>query len=116
MDCISKCRLDSNRATVVYSIIGKVDNTRLALAWNDNSISETGFLVQKTTDGTTWTDVGTTPAPLDQANTVDPRTLTDPATYNAIAVVKYQVVSQNTVGYGGQYPGITDTSTPATRL
>ena len=28
------------------------------LKWNDNSITETAFVVQRTTDGTTWTDVG----------------------------------------------------------
>jgi FtsP/CotA-like multicopper oxidase with cupredoxin domain len=78
------------------------------LTWTDNSTNETAFLVQKSTDGTTWTDVGIVsrlfldplnavlldPVPL--PNTAgDPVTLTDPA---LVAGAQYRVVAQNTVG------------------
>ncbi len=82
------------------------------LTWNDNSINETSFLVQKTTDGVNWTDVGINPSPLDQENTTGIRTLTDP-TYTANATVTYQVVAQNTVGYGPEYPTVTAKSVSA---
>jgi len=98
---------------LAYSITGNGNNRRVVLTWNDNSISETGFLVQKSTDGTTWSNVGTSPSPLDQPNTTGTRTLTDPATYNANATVRYRVVAQNTVGYGGQFPSMTVTSVSA---
>ena len=48
---------------------GNGSNRRVRLTWNDNSITETSFLVQRTTDGTTWIDAGTVPSPLDQPNT-----------------------------------------------
>jgi len=95
------------------SITGNGNNRRLVLAWNDNSITETSFLVQKTTDGTTWTNVGTSLSPLGQPNTTGPRALTDPAVYNPNIAAKYQVVAQNTVGYGGQFPSMTVTSVSA---
>ena len=41
----------------------------MRLTWNDNSITETSYLVQRTTDGTTWVDAGTVASPLDQPNT-----------------------------------------------
>ncbi len=94
-----------------YLITGNGNNRRLTLSWNDNSITETAFLVQKSTDGTTWTDVGTSPSPLDQPNTKGvPRSLTDPATYNANTTINYRVVAQNTVGYGAEFPSMTVTS------
>ncbi len=96
-----------------FSITGNGNNSRLVLAWNDNSITETAFVVQKTTDGTTWTNVGTSPSPLGQPNTTGPRALTDPAVYNQNTAIKYQVVAQNTVGYGGQFPSMTVTSVSA---
>ena len=62
------------------------------LTWTDNSTNETAFLVQRSTDGTTWTDVGTVSRlfldplnavlldPVPAANTTgDTVTFTDPA-------------------------------------
>jgi FtsP/CotA-like multicopper oxidase with cupredoxin domain len=89
------------------SITGNGNNRRLVLSWNDNSIAETAYLVQKSTDGTTWTDVGTSLSPLDQPNTKGRRSLTDPATYNANAIIRYRVEAQNTVGYGAEFPSMT---------
>ena len=43
---------------------GKVVGQNVKLTWNDNSITETRFVVKRTTDGTTWTTVTTVPQPL----------------------------------------------------
>lgn len=99
--------------SLAYSVAGNGNNRRLTLAWTDNSIAETAFQVQKSLDGTTWTNLGSVSSPLDQPNTVGPRSFTDPATFNTNAVVKYQVVAQNTVGYGAEFPSLTVTSTSA---
>jgi FtsP/CotA-like multicopper oxidase with cupredoxin domain len=100
--------LPPNTATGLTSTVSGTGNrARLTLAWSDNSITETSFLVQKTLDGTTWTDVGTSVSPLDQPNVHGARTLTDPARFDPNAVVRYRVVAQNTVGYGGAFPSMT---------
>ena len=80
------------------------------LKWNDNSITETAFVVQRTTDGTTWTDVGTVPQPLGDTNTHGQRTFTD-TTAIATAANRYRIVAENTVGYGSGMPSMTVKST-----
>ena len=95
-----------------YLITGPGTNRHVVLTWNDNSINETSFLVQRTTDGIVWTEVGTVQSPLDQANTTGPRTFTDPSGYNANTAYLYRVVAQNTVGYGGQFMSLTAESAP----
>ena len=55
---------------LAFTITGNGNNRRCRDLWNDNSITETSFVVQRTTDGTTWADVGApSPSPLDQPNT-----------------------------------------------
>ncbi len=76
------------------------------LTWNDNSITETSFVVQRTTNGTTWTDVGTLTSPLGEANThghphVHRRHLERD---DRVPVPGGRV---NTVGYGGAFPSMT---------
>jgi FtsP/CotA-like multicopper oxidase with cupredoxin domain len=88
---------------------GKVVGQNVVLTWNDNSINETSFLVQRTTDGTTWTDVGTSVSALDQPNVHELRTFTDTSS-NGTTPYLYRVVAQNTVGYGGAFPSMTVTS------
>ena len=95
------------------SVTGTGNGRQLNLTWNDNSINETAFLVQKTTDGVTWTDVGTSASPLDQPNTTGTRSLTDPAQYPPFTTVRYQVVAQNSIGYGGAFPSLTVKSVSA---
>lgn len=92
-----------------FSVAGSGNNRRLVLAWKDNSINETSFLVQKTVDGLNWVNVGTSQSPLTvpDSNTVGIRTLTDPASYRTDTALRYQVVAQNTIGYGGQFPSLT---------
>ncbi len=93
---------------LAYTVSGNGANSRLTLTWTDNSISETSYLVQKSiNNGTTWTDVGISPSPLNQANLKGPRILTDPARYDRNVVYQYRVVAQNTVGYGGQFMSLT---------
>lgn len=88
-------------------------NGRLELTWNDNSINETSFLVQRSTDnGATWVDVATSDSPLDQPNTHGIRTLVDPGS-DPFVETRYRVVARNTVGYGGAYPSMTAKSTSA---
>ncbi len=74
------------------------------LTWNDNSITETEFVVQKTYNLSTWQDVGSVLSPLDQPNVHESRAYVD-AAYQA-NVVAYRVVARNTVGYGGEYPSL----------
>lgn len=106
----------SKASGLAFSVNGTGNNRRLTLSWTDNSINETSFLVQKTTDGTTWRDVGTSTSPLDQPNVHGTRTLTDPATYNPSVAVKYRVIAQNTVGYGAEFPSLTVKSDPSDAL
>ncbi len=79
----------------------------LELTWNDNSINETGFLVQRSDDGGPWVDLGTDPSPIDQPNTHGVRSFTD-ATYVVDGTVyAYQVVALNMIGLGGDFPSKT---------
>ncbi|MGZ5404174.1 MAG: Ig-like domain-containing protein, partial [Nocardioides sp.] len=82
------------------------------LRWNDNSITETRFVVQRSADGTTWTTVGTLDQPLGDGNTHGPRTFTD--TTGGSATSQYRVVAENIVGYGSGMPSMTVSSTSDT--
>lgn len=98
---------------LVRTIVGVGAGRRNVVTWNDNSISETAFVLQRSTNGTTWTSVGTSPSPLDQPNTHGVRSLRD-ATSNVNTSYFYRVVAQNTVGYGGSFPGMTVRSVSST--
>jgi FtsP/CotA-like multicopper oxidase with cupredoxin domain len=99
--------------SLTSSVTGTGNKARIVLAWNDNSITETSFVVQRTTDGTTWVDAGTVTSPLNQPNAHEPRTFTDPSA-NATAAYLYRVVARNTVGYGSGFPTTTVSSTSST--
>ena len=88
------------------SITGSGSNQRNVIAWNDNSITETSFVLQRTTNGLVWTDVGTITSPLNVANTHGARSLRD-ASSSVTAAYQYRVVAKNTVGYGGAFPALT---------
>jgi FtsP/CotA-like multicopper oxidase with cupredoxin domain len=101
--------LPPNKATGVV-----FDKPTATLSWTDNSINETSFLVQRSTDGgTTWTEVGTSASPLNAANTHGTRSLVDTA-YDAFTDYQYRVVARNTAGYGAEFPTVTAQSTSAT--
>jgi hypothetical protein len=97
---------------LTFSTIGSGNNKRIVVTWNDNSINETGFLLQRSTDGATWTTVGTSLSPLDQLNNHGTRSLTD-ATSSATTAYLYRVVAQNVVGYGSGFPTMTVQSVSA---
>ncbi|HET6652300.1 MAG TPA: multicopper oxidase domain-containing protein [Nocardioides sp.] len=86
-----------------YTLVGNGSNRRVRLTWNDNSITETSFVVQRTANGTSWTDVGTVTSPLDQANTHGAKAFVD-STSNASTPYRYRVVAVNAVGYGSGFP------------
>lgn len=87
---------------------GNGGNARVTVTWTDNSITETSFVIQRTTDGTTWSNVGNPIlSPLDQVNTNNnTRTFID-TTSNGSTPYQYRIVAQNTVGYGGAFPSMT---------
>ncbi len=86
---------------------GNGNNTRLVLSWNDNSITETAFVIQRWNVDGTWTDVGVVLSPLDQPNIHQVRSFTVPGTYNPAQGFRYRVIAQNTVGYGQEFPSMT---------
>ncbi len=91
---------------LVRTTSGPKNRLRNDISWNDNSITETSFILQKSTDGMTWQNAGTSPSPLEVANTKGVvRNLTD-TTSSASAALLYRIVARNTVGYGGAYPSV----------
>ncbi len=94
-------------------LAASVNKKVLTLSWNDNSINETSFLAQTSTDGTTWTDVATLSQPLAQSLPTGHglRSLVVSTNYNVNNVAAYRVVAQNTVGYGAEFPSMTVKST-----
>ena len=77
----------------------KVVGQNVELTWNDNSITETLFVLQRTTNGTTWRTVEHRPPPLDRWRTPTPPALTDNSS-NVSTAYRYQVAAVNAVGYG----------------
>jgi hypothetical protein len=91
-----------------------VAQNRNVISWTDSSITETSFILQKSTDGINWTSVATSPSPLNQPNTKGGvRNLTD-GTSSSTAALLYRVVARNTVGYGGAYPAVNADSLSST--
>ena len=87
-----------------------VTSSRFKVTFRDNSINETSFDLQRTTNGTTWTTVGTLASPLNQPNTHGTRSITD-TTSSSSASYQYRVVALNTVGYTTEFPSMTVKST-----
>ena len=72
------------------------DEPTMTLSWIDTSLSETAFVVQKSTDGINWTDVTQIDVPLDVQNTSGGLiSYTDPTW---VTGETYRVYAQNTVG------------------
>ena len=73
------------------------------LTWNDNSINETAFVVQRSTDGIAWTDVGTVQQPLRRQSLPSGHggQQADDSTVQQDRVYQYRIVAENKVGYLG---------------
>ena len=99
---------------LTFTIFGNGNNSYVSLSWNDNSINETSFVVQRD-DGTGWTDIATIPSPLDQPNTHGTLTYDD-HTYNWKIPNSYRILAKNTVGYGAEFPTLTVQSISASLL
>jgi FtsP/CotA-like multicopper oxidase with cupredoxin domain len=89
------------------AVTGSGSGARLVLSWNDTSINETAFVIQRLTWPATWTDVGVILSPLGQPNIHQARSFTVPGTYNPSLAYQYRVVAKNTVGYGLEFPSMT---------
>jgi len=91
---------------VSWSASGTGNNIVITITWNDNSINETSFTLQRD-DGTGYVDLSTITSPLNQSNTHNlGLTFTD-ATFDRKKVYSYRVVAKNTVGYGIDFPSLT---------
>ena len=91
----------------------------VTVTFTDNSLTETSFQLQRTADGTTWTNVGTPLAsPLSVPNTSGASlVLTNSGVSgNPGPVYGYRVAAVNTVGYGGAFPSISVQSVSNTAL
>ena len=91
---------------------GQLVGGKVKLDWVDNSITETRFVIKRTTDGTTWTTVGSLDQPLGDGNAHGARTFTDP-TSDATTPFTYKVIAENVVGYGSGMPSMTVSSSTA---
>ena len=92
---------------LAYTINGTGNNAHVVLSWDDNSITETAFVIQSKDWQGNWSDVGTILSPLNQTNAHGLRSFTVPSVYNANLAYIYRVVAQNTVGYGLGFPTTT---------
>jgi len=96
-------------SNLAVTLSGTGTNKTASLAWNDNSITETSFLVQRSEDlGQTWATAGTIQSPLDLDNIHQARAFNDPVAFDPATTTRYyRVVAQNTVGYGRGLPELT---------
>jgi FtsP/CotA-like multicopper oxidase with cupredoxin domain len=103
---------------LAWTTSGNGNNTQLTLTWNDNSINETEFVVQRD-DGTgNWVDLATILQPLHQPDPTDPinkgpRSYTDTTFRWNATTYSYRVVARNIVGYGGAFMSLTVQSVSA---
>jgi FtsP/CotA-like multicopper oxidase with cupredoxin domain len=97
---------------LAWTTTGNGNNTQLMLTWNDNSINETEFVVQRF-DGSVWADLGTVPSPLNQPNTHGARSFTDTTFRWNATLYLYRVVARNTIGYGGEFMSLSVQSVSA---
>ena len=98
---------------LAYTVNGHGNNASLTLSWNDNSINETSFLIQRSDNGGAWFDLGAIASPLDQTNTHGTRSFVDTTFRMNGTAYSYRVIAMNMVGLGGDFPSMTTQSTSA---
>ncbi|HPT24549.1 MAG TPA: multicopper oxidase domain-containing protein [Anaerolineaceae bacterium] len=83
---------------VTAGLTGAGASQILSLTWNDNSITETSFRVEGTTDNINWVPIGSVLSPLALPNVHEVRSFTGPVPVAGLVAVRIAAV--NTVGYG----------------
>jgi len=84
-----------------YSLSYIIKGAKVTLSWLDNSLNETGFIVQRSINGGTWTNIATVPASTVLNGTV---TFTDPTNLKNKTTYSYRVLATNVVGGPAPYP------------
>ena len=82
------------------------------LAWNDNSIADTAYVVQRRIGTGAWVNLTTIPIALTQQRNTGPMSYND-TTWTPSGVYEYRIAALNTVGYGGSFPSMTAQSLSA---
>ncbi len=90
---------------------GEYNGNQVTLQWTDNSISETSFVVQISTDGSTWTDFATSDSPLADPNITEPRQIIKTCDSDPCEPRRYRVFARNTAGYGAPFMSLSADST-----
>jgi FtsP/CotA-like multicopper oxidase with cupredoxin domain len=75
----------------------------VTVTFDDNSIAETSFQLQRTVDSTNWTNVDTLVSPLDQPNIKRTGLVLTNTGVNGNPVYGYRVAAVNAVGYGAEF-------------
>jgi hypothetical protein len=94
-------------ATSIVSIAKNGKSGVVKVSWNDNSVADTAYVVQRMNGTGSWVDLTTIQVPLtQQPNYTGPMFYND-TTWLPAGVYQYRVIARNTVGYGGQFPSMT---------
>ena len=93
-------------ATSILSINPGGLTGTVKLTWNDNTITDTAYVVQRMEGTGPWANIKVIPTPLSVTNTTGPMSYNDPNWQSTVAY-QYRVIAQNTVGYGGAFPTMT---------
>ncbi len=90
----------------LYRVSGNTGN--VALSWNDNSINETSYAIERLVGGV-WTQIGTVISPLNLVNTKGLRSYIDVNNIDIRQSYQYRVIALNTVGgvSTGGFPAVT---------
>lgn len=101
-----------NLSVAITNVAKNGKSGTAALSWNDNSIADTAYVVQRKSGTGQWADLATIPVALANPNTTGPMSYND-TTWTPTGNYQYRIVAQNTVGYtgaGGAFPTMTATS------
>jgi hypothetical protein len=99
-------KADQLAVTLVSMAKGNKTGT-VRVSWIDNSIAETGYVLQRMNGTGTWVDIGTLSPPLSTTNTKGATLSLTDSTWTPTGTYQYRVVALNTVGYGAEFPSMT---------